>query len=127
MTKLRSGLRPQDTYPTDFYPVTDPALDAPDGATLKFPNGYEYERQGDEWVLMNPPQPVRRRLVGVEMFEGFPIEWAPNARATTAHAFVRGPGSGDRSICGRATYIGNNGYEMPHCGHCAHEIELVWR
>lgn len=33
--------------------VTDPVPDAPDGAVLTFPNGFIYERQGNEWVPIN--------------------------------------------------------------------------
>lgn len=39
--------------------VTDPALDAPDGAKLAFPDGFIYERVAGEWV------PVTSRCTGV--------------------------------------------------------------
>lgn len=38
---------------TAWFPVTDPSLDAPDGAVLRFPNGNTYERQGNEWCLLS--------------------------------------------------------------------------
>lgn len=34
---------------TDAIPVTDPFIDAPDGAKLTFPNGDQYERVGGAW------------------------------------------------------------------------------
>lgn len=40
-----------DTEPS-WYPVTDPVLDAPDGAVLTFPNGLVYERCGQEWCVL---------------------------------------------------------------------------
>ena len=33
-------------------PVTDPALDAPDGAVVVFPNGARYERIGGAWEAL---------------------------------------------------------------------------
>ncbi len=33
-------------------PVTDPSLDAPDGAVVAFPNGARYERIDDEWFAL---------------------------------------------------------------------------
>lgn len=37
----------------ESIPVTDPGLDAPDGAVLRFPDGRIYERHGSTWEPMN--------------------------------------------------------------------------
>lgn len=43
--------RSDDSVAPDWFPVTDPGVDAPDGARLVIEDfGVEYERHGSEWV-----------------------------------------------------------------------------
>jgi hypothetical protein len=62
-----------------------------------------------------------RRIRKLPWLDDLPLEsWRISPRSTVVHRFVRGPGTGDASICGALLGVeASTGTELPTCTLCA--------